>query len=254
MLGLFDSGLGGLTVLRRLREQLPDVDILYFADHAHVPYGDRSVEELQALLRSNIAWLDERGVDAIVMACNTSCATASNYGWPPSRARVFDLIEAAAHAVEESGRRQVAVIATTATVRSGAYGRAIAERIEGAHVTEIAAPALVPLIESDTATPAQIDAAVAAVCAQIPASAEAIVYGCTHYPLLDEAFARILDAGIARLDPALAQAQRVACAAHIDGFDRGTATTRYVTSGALEPFRERLSALIGSTPDLSSAR
>ncbi|HEY9086167.1 MAG TPA: glutamate racemase [Candidatus Tyrphobacter sp.] len=255
MLGLFDSGLGGLTVLRRLREELPDADVLYFADHAHSPYGDRSVENLTALLRSNVAWLDERGVDAIVMACNTSCSVASAYGWPPARARIFDLIEAAAEAVAQRALRHVAVIATTATVRSGAYARAIAECVAGADVAEIAAPALVPLIESASTSPERLDAAVAAVCAQVPASIEALVYGCTHYPLLDASFARILGADVMRIDPALVQAQRVARVARAEGFADGSASTRYVTTGDLESFRERLTALTGTNPaSLSSSR
>lgn len=252
VLGLFDSGLGGITVLRRLRETLPRADVLYFADQAHVPYGDRSAEELTALLRSNVAWLNDRGVDAIVMACNTSCSMARSYGWPPSRARIFDLIEAAGESVAQSEHHRVAVIATTATVRSGAYARAISERVAGAHVTEIAAPALVPLIESERPSSDQIARAVADVCAELPTSIEAVVYGCTHYPLVDAVFASALDPQIARIDPAIAQAQRVARAAHEQGFAEGTGITRFVTTGDLDAFRERLSTLVDTTAALSS--
>jgi len=85
---------------------LPLEDIVYFADQAHVPYGERSVEELQSFLRHNLAFLDERGADAIVMGCNTSCAIAMRFGWPDSRARVLDLIDAAAEVVAVSGARR----------------------------------------------------------------------------------------------------------------------------------------------------
>lgn len=238
MLGLFDSGLGGLTVLRRLREELPQADILYFADQAHVPYGDRSPEELMGLLRGNVAWLDRHGVDAIVMACNTSCSIGNSHGWPPSRARIFDLIDAAVQSVREGEYRHIGVVATTATVRTGAYARAIVRALAHARVTEIAAPALVPLIESQAATLEQVDNAVAAVCARLPADLDALVYGCTHYPLIDASFARCLDEAVARIDPAIVQARNVARAA----CEGGGGTTRYVTSGDLDAFRAQLRA------------
>ena len=100
MIGLFDSGLGGLTVVKRVRERLPNADLVFFADQAHVPYGDRTHEDLLRLLRNNLAWLDEQGVEAIAMACNTSCAIAERYGWPETRATVLDLIDSAATAVQ----------------------------------------------------------------------------------------------------------------------------------------------------------
>lgn len=244
MLGLFDSGLGGLTVLRRVRDVLPSADVLYFADQAHVPYGDRSAEELQGLLRANVAFLNARGCDAIVMACNTSCAIASSYGWPPSRATIFDLIEAAATAIAECDARAITVIATAATVRAGAYARAIHARLPGARVAEIAAPALVPLIESPATSPDEMAAAVRGVCGEIAQTTEALVYGCTHYPLVDELFARFLP-GVARLDPARRQAAAVAGALG-PRVQRESGRTWYVTSGPLEPFVERLGALRGS--------
>src|SRR5579863_8470125 len=119
MLGLIDSGLGGLTVLRTVRERLPRADLFFFADQAHAPYGERPAGDLIRLMRGNLEWLDERGVDAIVMACNTSCAMAERYGWPELRVPVLDLIESAAMAVERAGVQRIAVVATTATVDTG---------------------------------------------------------------------------------------------------------------------------------------
>jgi len=80
MIGLFDSGLGGLTVVRAVRERLPQANLLFFADQAHVPYGDRAPDDLHRLLSANLAWLDEQGAAAIVIGCNTSCAIAERYG------------------------------------------------------------------------------------------------------------------------------------------------------------------------------
>ena len=144
----FRFGPGGLTVLARVRERMPSVDVLFFADQAHVPYGDRTHAELLELLRANLARLEDDGVDAIVMACNTSCAVAERYGWPPTRAPIVDLIESAAIAVSKEGFSRIGVVATAATVGAGSYGRTIRARIPGVDVVEVAAPALVPLVEA----------------------------------------------------------------------------------------------------------
>ncbi|MBD5606605.1 MAG: aspartate/glutamate racemase family protein, partial [Candidatus Eremiobacteraeota bacterium] len=108
----------------RVRALLPHEDIVFLADQAHVPYGDRRADDLEALLARNVAYLAEAGVDAIVMGCNTTCAVAAERGWPDAGRPILDLIAAAADAVADSGARRVGVLATTATARSGAYGAA----------------------------------------------------------------------------------------------------------------------------------
>ena len=228
MIGLFDSGLGGLTVLARVRERLPSADIIFFADQAHVPYGDRPHAQLLQLLRANLSRLDEYGVEAIVMACNTSCAVAERYGWPDSRAPVLDLIESAAMAVERGGYRRVGVVATAATVGAGSYGRTLRARIAGVDVVEVPAPALVPLVEAGRTQGNEPRVAVADVCAHLPLDLDALVFGCTHYPVLEEHFRAALGSGVALIDPAIVQAERAASlASAVDGKGR----TEYVTSG-----------------------
>ncbi len=209
MIGIFDSGLGGLTVLRAIRARLPTSEILYLADRAHVPYGDRAPAELRALLAANLAYLEAEGADVIAMGCNTSCAIAATYGWPPTRAPILDLIASAASAVAESGARRIGGLATAATVAAGAYGRAMRARDPALHVREFAAPKLVPLIER-AAPDAEVRAAVASACAPLLGAIDALVYGCTHYPLVDGAFAAVLDDGVARIDPAVEQAAAAA--------------------------------------------
>ncbi|HEX3458407.1 MAG TPA: glutamate racemase [Candidatus Baltobacteraceae bacterium] len=228
MIGLFDSGLGGLTVLARVRERLPFADVVFFADQAHVPYGDRPHAELLQLLRANLARLDEYGVAAIVMACNTSCAIAERYGWPDSRAPVLDLIESAALAVERGGFRRVGVVATAATVGAGSYGRTLRAYIGGVDVVEVPAPALVPLVEAGETQGSEPRAAVAEVCAHLPLDLEALVFGCTHYPVLEEHFRSALGSSVALIDPAIVQAERTASLAVAA---EGEGRTLYVTSG-----------------------
>jgi glutamate racemase len=245
MLGVFDSGLGGLTVLRRVRELLPLHDLLYFADQANVPYGDRTPGELLELTESNLRRLNAAGAQAIIMACNTSCATALEFGWPKSDAPVLDLIQSAAIAVREGGYTNVGIIATAATARSGAYAITIGEESPGTHVTEIAAPALVPLVEAGVLSGAQPRAAVAEVCAKLPSGVQAVVLACTHYPLLEQHFRAVLPRDVTIVDPARRHAERAArLVADLD-IRPGTGATFCMTSGKLEQFREHLETLIG---------
>ncbi len=250
MIGLFDSGLGGLTVVPRVRALLPQHDLLFLSDQANVPYGDRTVENLHRLFERHLAWLDARGVDAVVMACNTSCAVSQQVGWPPSRALVLDLIESAAISVHDAGFRRIAVIATAATARSGAYSAAIRRLAPGARVTEVAAPALVPLVEAGLSKSAPAREAVAQVCAQLPGDLDAAILACTHYPLLDEHFAAALGEGVARLDPAVEQAGRAAALVAARSFAPGSGITRYVTTGDLARFRELVAEITGETDPL----
>jgi glutamate racemase len=238
MIGLFDSGLGGLTVVKRVRERLPNADLVFFADQAHVPYGDRTHDDLLRLLRANLAWLDEQGVEAIAMACNTSCAIAERYGWPETRATVLDLIDSAATAVERSGWKKVGVVATAATVGAGSYGRTLRARIPGIDVVEVPAPALVPMVEAGKIAGDEPREAVAHVCDNLPIDLEAVVLGCTHYPVLAEHFIAALGPDIALIDPATIQAERAA--ALLGDRANGGGTTRYVTNGDLAAFRQNI--------------
>jgi glutamate racemase len=245
VIGLFDSGLGGLTVLARVRERMPSVDVLFFADQAHVPYGDRTHADLLNLLRANLRRLEQDGVDAIVMACNTSCAVAERYGWPQTRVPIVDLIESAAIAVSQYGFAKIGVVATAATVGAGSYGRTIRARIPGVDVVEVAAPALVPLVEAGNVEGDEARAAVAEVCSHLPLDLDALVFGCTHYPLLERHFRAVVGDGVALVDPAVVQAQRAA--ELVADREIGRGDTRYVTSGDPAAFRagvERLQRVL----------
>lgn len=247
MLGIFDSGLGGLSVLRRVRALLPAEDLVYLADQAHVPYGDRTVAELHRYLERNVAFLEGCGVDAVVMGCNTSCAVAAREGWPAARIPILDLIAAAASAVVASGARRVGVLATAATARAGAYGDAIRRLDPEVVVEEVGAPALVPLVEAGRVDGDEARAAVESACAPFRAPLDALVLACTHFPFLDAHFAAVLGPETLRIDPSAAQAERaVAFAAARGPLRNETGRTRYVTTGALEPFRAALPRFAGT--------
>jgi glutamate racemase len=259
VIGVYDSGLGGLTVLAALRRAKIDDDVVYFADQAHVPYGERTDADLHSLLTANLAWLGEHGVDVVVMGCNTSCAVASRLGWPASAFRfpVQDLIVNGARAFADAPYRRVAVVATAATVRSHAYAAAIGAVAPHVDVIEIAAPALVPLVEAGQSDSIGARDAVRDVVAQFPAGVDAVVYGCTHYPLLDAHFAAaVTDA--ARIDPAREQARAVAALS----LTPGGGTTLYVTNGDVAAFEhnvrhwtgDRSGRIMGLAANLLSSR
>jgi glutamate racemase len=244
MLGIFDSGLGGLTVVQQLRRRLPDHDIAYLGDQAHVPYGDRSPGELLGYLRDNIAYLERAGSKAVVVACNTSAAVGMSHGWPESRVPLLNLIENAADAVAMMGVRNVGVIATTVTTKSGAYGDAIRARIPGARVEEVAAPALVPLVEAGRFNGRAVRAAVEDACKPFSRDLDVLIYGCTHYPILDPHFAEIVGESVVRLDPAIAQAEATAKLVEERGIAPGRGATEYATTGDPLAFGAAVRALL----------
>ena len=247
MLGLYDSGLGGLTVLAALREAGIDQDVVYFADQAHVPYGDKAETELYGYLRDNLALLGEQGVDAVVTACNTSCAVAQRFGWPQTPFPVLDLIVTAGSSFAGATPRRIAVVATAATVRSGAYARTIRAAAPQAEIVEIAAPRLVPIVEAGAAESASARAAVAEIVALLPPGVEALVYGCTHYPLLDRWFAELLPPAVERIDPAAAQAAATTRLIAERRLAPGSSTTTYFTNGDPRAFEAAVRRWTGDT-------
>jgi glutamate racemase len=244
MLGLFDSGLGGLTVVRQVRALLPHHALLFLADQAHVPYGDRAPDDLHRLLVQNLRWLDGEGAEAIVMACNTSCAIAAEFGYPQVGAPILDLIESAAIAASDAGYRRIGVVATAATVRTGAYAKKIRQFSSAVRVDEVAAPALVPLVEAGDVDGEVARAAVAEACSRLPKDVDAVILACTHYPVLDAHFAGALGPSVARIDPAIEQAGRAAALVAARSIPAGAGHTRYVTTGDVEAFRASVHRLM----------
>lgn len=190
-IGVFDSGLGGLTAARVLEETLPYENIIYFGDTANMPYGPRSREDIARLARQNSEFLLSHDVKAILVACGTVSSNAMDVLRESFSVPFFGVIEpavlAAAEATE-SGR--VGVIATQASIRSGAYRRALEELDRGLRVYDRACPSFVPLVESGHFSPKDplVRAAVEQeLCEMKKAGVDTLILGCTHYPLLEEA-------------------------------------------------------------------
>jgi glutamate racemase len=205
--GLFDSGLGGLTVLRLVQRHYPHSPCLYLGDTARVPYGTRSVADIRAIAAEVVAWLRDQGVGVLVMACNTSNALALDVAVAEAGVPVVGLIDSVA-AVIDSDR--VGVLATPATAASGAYRRAIHAVRPAAEVTEVACPAFVPLIEvGELGSDALRTAALTYIAPLQRAGVDTVVLGCTHYPLLRPLLAQLLPPGTRLVDPAEAAVERL---------------------------------------------
>lgn len=207
LVGLFDSGLGGLTVLRQVQALYPHTPCLYLGDTARVPYGQRSTQEIRAIAAEVVHWLRQQGVDVLLMACNTSNALAFDVAVAEAGVPVLGLIDSVAAVIESE---RVGVLATPATAASGAYRRAIHACRPSARVLEVGCPAFVPLIEAgNLEVPELRQAASAYLAPLLEAGVDTIVLGCTHYPLLTPLLRSLLPPQVELVDPALAAARRL---------------------------------------------
>lgn len=213
VIGVFDSGFGGLTVLRELRRNLPSADYLYFGDTAHLPYGAKSVRTVAKYAIASARFLEERGIELLVIACNTATALALEEIRAAVKVHVVGVVEPGAQrAAEKSHTRKVAVIATEATVSSHAYLRALQKL--GMEATEKACPLFVPLVEEGW-----VDHPVTEQVAHIyideilrdgARDADVLLLGCTHYPLIRPLLRRVVPARVEIVDSAESTAAKVA--------------------------------------------
>jgi glutamate racemase len=212
-IGVFDSGLGGLTVVHALRDRLPQESLVYLGDTARVPYGPKSPETVRRYADEIARWLLSQQVKLIVVACNTATAHAL----PQLRASVpvpvIGVIEPGARAAVAVSRGHIGVIGTAGTIRSGAYRRAItAQQGAGPHATvvEQPCPLFVPLVEEGWVDHPVTEAVAREYLAPLIADGvDTLVLGCTHYPLLAPVLRRVLPAGTTLIDSAAETAREV---------------------------------------------
>lgn len=202
-IGLFDSGLGGLTILKEVRSYLPREDIIYFADFAHVPYGDRPLEEIEGYALDIIAYLKSRNVKAIIIACNTSSSVLLDRMFGEGLI-IQNLIPAAVKgALDVSSRRRIGMIANPGTVASRAHERMLHKLNPRAEFFAMPCPKLVPLIESGHFDDDEMEHALDEYLPPlVKKGIDVLILGCTHYPLACNAIRRHLPNRIAIVDPA----------------------------------------------------
>jgi glutamate racemase len=251
-IGVFDSGVGGLTVLRELYRQLPQESILYFADTARLPYGTRSPEEILCFVRAILTWMEQQKVKMVVMACNTSSALAleqvqNEYPFP-----ILGVILPGAKAAVQQGKR-IGVIATPATAASHAYRQAIQEIDPDVFVSEIGCPEFVPLIESNRIyDPYTRSVAKQYLHPLIQDNIDTLIYGCTHYRHLSPILQELLPDEVTFVDPATSVVQAMAKELNIMGLTSHfpPRPTRFCVSGVPEQFAELSRQWLGYIPSV----
>lgn len=241
-IGVFDSGVGGLTILDELLATLPAEDFIYFGDTAFFPYGEKSEAELRRRALAIAGWLASQGVKLIVVACNT--ATAAVLPWLQQHVgtQVIGVMTPEAHAAVQATRnRRVGLLATTATVRSGSYPRMISAHDAGVEVTSVECPRLAPAIQSGEA----IDQAIVDMVREytaplIEAGVDTVILGCTHYPVIERLLRRSLP-GVTLIKSGETLAREVAETLERKGLRRPGGAEggyRFVCSGDPAGFRE----------------
>lgn len=209
-IGIFDSGVGGLTVLKQLNIKLPDESYLYYGDTARVPYGEKTPELLLELVREIMEWFKSNNVKAVAMACNTCSAVVyekikNDYDFP-----VFSLIEPTAKYLSYLDIKKVGVIATSATVNSRAFTKNIKEMDSNKEIIEVACPGLVELAESNKVyTQEARKMLIKYIVPLQEKGVERVVLGCTHYPFFTPVIDRISGNKELLIDPAVHIAQEV---------------------------------------------
>jgi len=274
-IGVFDSGVGGLTVLREIIRRSPHESTIYLGDNARAPYGVRSDDEVLAFSTESLDALVNRDVKALVVACNTSTAVGiaayrRRYDLP-----VLGVIRPGASAAALATRnRRVGVIATPATIRSHAYFNAIKDENPAVEVYEHATPDLVPMVEAGDLTGPTAEATVAASLAALlgerdadgesifprppGASIDTLLLGCTHYPLLRPIIADIAGEHVAIVDSATATASALAELLSVNGLEAAAGSTvptvhRQLTTGDPARFGALAGRLFGTDfPDVES--
>jgi glutamate racemase len=245
---VFDSGVGGLTVLHELLVSLPGEDYLYLGDTARFPYGERSASELERFSLEIAELLLRRGAKLLVVACNSATAAALE----PLRERmasttlgvevvgVLEPVARLAAAATVNGR--IGLLATGATVDSGAYERAVAAHHPLARLTSVAATRLAPLIQGGNPFDRTAVDTVREYCRPLrEAGVDTVILGCTHYPLVAPMIQRTLGRGVRLISSATATAVAVEQALSRAGLENpraGEGEYRFLCTGAVEPFRE----------------
>lgn len=202
-IGLFDSGLGGLTLLREVRACLPREDTIYFGDLAHMPYGDRSLEEIEIFATNIISYLLERGVKAVVIACNTSSSVLLDKPMLKS-VIVENLIPTAVKgAIDASRNKKIGMIANPGTCSSRAHETVLKKMDPLAEFFAMPCPKLVPLIEAGKLDDDEMNQALEEYLPPlVKNNIDTLIMGCTHYPLAFNAIRRMLPSSVAIVDPA----------------------------------------------------
>jgi glutamate racemase len=241
--GVFDSGVGGLTVLHECLVTLPHEDFVYLGDHARLPYGPRPLDEVRDFSREIGAFLERHDVKLIVVACNTATSAALPQLQEELSVPVLGVITPEAHAAVQATRnRRVGLLATQGTVDSGRYASLVRALDAGVAFHPVACPRLVPLIESDDPYGSETEEAVREYAAPLKdAGVDTVILGCTHYPLIRPILQRVFGRDVTLVFSAEETAREVAETLARKGIENAggrDGVYRFLTTGDPAAFRE----------------
>ena len=241
--GVFDSGVGGLTVLHECLVTLPHEDFVYLGDHARLPYGPRPLDEVRDFSREIGAFLERQDVKLIVVACNTATSAALPQLQSELTVPVLGVITPEAHAAVQTTRnRRVGLLATQGTVDSGRYASLVRALDAGVSFHPVSCPRLVPLIESDDPYGPETEEAVREYVTPLKeAGVDTVILGCTHYPLIRPILQRVFGRDVTLVFSAEETAHEVAETLERKGMENDTARQgvyRFLTTGDPAAFRE----------------
>ncbi|MCG9886180.1 MAG: glutamate racemase [Cyanobacteria bacterium] len=251
-IGVFDSGVGGLTVLRELYRQLPQESLLYLADTARLPYGTKSPEEIIQFSREILTWMVQQQVKMVVFACNTSSAIALDVVRSEFEVPVLGLILPAVKAALREGKR-IGTIATIPTAQSHAYRQAAAEMDPTARLWEVGCPEFVPIVEGDRIdAPETVEIARSYLNPLLDRQIDTLIYGCTHYPHLASVIEPLLPPGVRCIDPAVHVVEAAAKELGILNLRNSypPLPTRFCVTGDRHAFEERAARWLGCQPQV----
>jgi glutamate racemase len=240
--GVFDSGVGGLTVLHECLVTMPHEDFVYLGDHARLPYGPRPLGEIRGFAREIAGYLAAQDVKLVLVACNAATSAALPQLQEELEVPVVGVITPEAHAAVQATRnRRIGLLATQATVDAGRYAELVHALDAGAELVPVACPRLVPLIESDDPFAAETTEAVREYAEPLKAAGvDTVILGCTHYPLIRPIFQRVFGRGITLVFSAEETAREVAetlARKGIENKESREGSYRFLTTGDSVAFR-----------------
>ncbi len=257
-IGMFDSGVGGLSVLREVRRLLPNEDIVYFGDDAYVPYGPRPVEFIRRRGETIARFLLEEGAKAIVVACNTASSAALPYLRERFAVPVVGVVPAVKPAAAATRAGRVGVLATETTVKGESFADLVHRFAADIAVETVVGEGLVPLVEAgEVDSPRARRLVRAYVAPLVEHRADVVVLGCTHYPFLRPLIEEVAGPGVTILDPAEAvarQARRVLAQHELVSAAARPGSEVYYTSGDPAQFARVASQLLGRPVQVTAAR
>lgn len=254
-IGIFDSGLGGLTVAREVMRLLPNEDIVYFGDTGRVPYGTRSLETIREYARQDERFLLSKNVKLIVAACGTVSSVAAD----TASELPVPFIEVVSHSVDAAvaatRNRKIGVLATAATVKSGAHKKRILELLPDAVVVENSATLLVPLVEEGWYTaddPVVLETVRRYVEPMMAAGVDTVILGCTHFPVVGAAVSAVMGDGVTLINMGTSAAQAVkSLLTTTDKLnDSPTRTHQFFVSDKPSSFKKTAAILLGAEIDV----